>query len=209
MSVSPGAEVGSVIRHELHALRGKWLWFLVIGILMIVFGVIVMGAPALGGAAAVVTLGVFLMAGGITQAVASFWSKDWSGFLVSVLAAAFFFVTGLIFIKNPGEAAATLTLLIAVFLMVEGIFRIVAAVVHRFPHWIWVAISGGLNLFLGFLIWNKWPEASFWVIGLFLGIDMIFNGVAWVMLSLGLKDLTTRVTERVKDVGERLLGAGG
>jgi uncharacterized membrane protein HdeD (DUF308 family) len=148
------------------------------------------------------------MAGGITQGVASFWSKDWSGFFLSLLAAVFFFVVGMMFVKKPLEAAATLALLIASFLMVEGTFRIVTAVVHRFPHWIWVVISGALNLLLGFLIWNSWPEASLWVIGLFLGIDMIFNGVAWIMLSLGLKDLTTRVTERAKDVGERLLGSG-
>jgi uncharacterized membrane protein HdeD (DUF308 family) len=209
MSVSPGVEVRKVIRHELEALRGKWLWFLVIGILMIVFGVIVMGAPALGGAAAVVTAGIFLMAGGITQAVASFWSKDWSGFFLSLLASAFFFVVGMIFVRKPDEAARALALLIAFFLMVEGIFRIVAAVVYRFPHWIWVALSGGLNLLLGFLIWNNWPEASFWVIGLFLGIDMIFNGVAWVMLALGLKDVVSGISARARELGERLRESGG
>ena len=60
---------------------------------------------------------------------------------------------------------------------------------HCFPHWGWVLIGGIINLTLGIMIWMQWPEASLWVIGLFIGIDLIFTGWTWVMLALSVRKL--------------------
>ncbi|MGC8642883.1 MAG: HdeD family acid-resistance protein, partial [Isosphaeraceae bacterium] len=79
--------------------------------------------------------------------------------------------------------------LLACALMVGGVCRIVGSLVHRFPHWGWICAGGVLNLILGTLIWQQWPLSGFWVIGLFVGIDMIFNGWTWIMLALRLKQL--------------------
>jgi uncharacterized membrane protein HdeD (DUF308 family) len=59
----------------------------------------------------------------------------------------------------------------------------------RFPQWGWVLAGGVLNLVLGIMIWRQWPVTGLWVIGLFVGIDMIFNGWTWIMLALRLKSL--------------------
>jgi uncharacterized membrane protein HdeD (DUF308 family) len=78
--------------------------------------------------------------------------------------------------------------------MVGGVFRIVGSLMYRFPQWGWVLFGGVLNLLLGILIWQQWPFSGFWVIGLFVGIDMIFNGWIWVMLALRLKSLPKLTT---------------
>ena len=65
---------------------------------------------------------------------------------------------------------------------------------YKFPHWGWILAGGVINLILGILIWQQWPEAAFWVIGLFVGIDLIFTGWTWVILSLAIKNLKVRPT---------------
>ena len=90
-------------------------------------------------------------------------------------------------IDAPGVSLAVLTKFIAIFLIVAGVFRIVSALVARFHDWGWVLLNGAITLFLGLIINRQLPEASLWVIGLFIGIEMIFNGWAWIMLSLGLR----------------------
>lgn len=183
------AELRRAVWHELEVIRGKWLWFVVLGILMVVFGTIALAVPFVATGAAVVTIGVLLMAAGVASAVGAFWSKEWSGFLVSLLMGALYFVLGLLFLKRPASAAAALTALIAAMLMVGGTVKIVLAVTHRFPQWIWVVVSGVISLLLGLMIWNDFPESSLWVIGLFLGLDMIFHGWFEIMLGLGLRRL--------------------
>jgi len=83
----------------------------------------------------------------------------------------------------------TLTLLIAMFLIFGGVSRIVVAISFRFPNWIWLLVHGLINLWLGVAIWQEWPFSGLWVIGLFVGIDMIFNGLSLVMLALAAKKI--------------------
>ena len=100
-----------------------------------------------------------------------------------------YIVVGLLFLNRPVSALEALTLLLACSLMVSGVFRIVGSLLDRFPHWGWIFFGGVLNLVLGLMIWQQWPVSGFWVIGLFVGIDMIFNGWTWIMLALRLKQL--------------------
>jgi uncharacterized membrane protein HdeD (DUF308 family) len=93
-------------------------------------------------------------------------------------------------IGHPAESAIQLTLIIAIFLMIGGIFRIVFALSERFSGWEWVLLNGFVALLLGLMIYKQWPASGLWVIGLFVGIDLIFNGWAWIMLSLGLRKAT-------------------
>ena len=71
--------------------------------------------------------------------------------------------------------------------LVGGLFRIIGSLMYQFPHWGWTLVGGIINLALGIMIWEQWPEASLWVIGLFIGIDLIFTGWTWVMLALSVK----------------------
>jgi uncharacterized membrane protein HdeD (DUF308 family) len=127
--------------------------------------------------------------GGIAQLVGAFWTRDWSAFFLILLLGLLYVVVGVLFSRAPGEALLALVLLLACSLIVSGIFRIIGAILHQFPNWGWIFVGGILNLVLGIMIWQQWPVAAFWVIGLFVGIDMIFNGWTWIMLALRLKTL--------------------
>ena len=98
-------------------------------------------------------------------------------------------------VTNPAATVLTLTLLIAMFLITEGIFRIVTALSVRYPNWGWMLLQGVVSLILGIMIWRQWPVSGLWVIGLFVGIQMLFTGWSMVMLGLSAKNLPSEDEE--------------
>jgi len=178
-----------ILRHELDAIKGNWGWILALGIVLIVVGSIAVLLPILTSFASAVAFGALLLVGGLFQLVGAFWTRDWSGFFLSLLMGVLWVVVGVLFLRHPGEALLAMTLFLACALMVGGLFRIIGSLSYRFPHWGWTLLGGAINLLLGILIWQQWPEVALWVIGLFVGIDMIFTGWTWVILSLGVKNL--------------------
>lgn len=175
------------LAQEVEMLRSQWKWFLALGIALVVFGTIAIGSACVATVAATVLFGFLMLAAGVTEIVSSFWAGRWSGTLVHLLIGVLYTVVGLIVIDHPANAAIQLTLIIAIFLIFGGIFRIVFALSERFTGWGWVLLNGAVTLLLGMLVYKQWPASGLWVIGLFVGIEMIFNGWAWVMLALGLK----------------------
>ena len=125
--------------------------------------------------------------GGMAQVVSAFWAGKWSGFMLQLLVGILYAVVGFILVDKPLEGAADLTLLIAAFLMVGGLIRIVFAMSERFTGWGWSLLNGAVTLLLGLLIFREWPLSGLFAIGLFVGIEMIFNGWYWIMLAIGLK----------------------
>jgi uncharacterized membrane protein HdeD (DUF308 family) len=132
------------------------------------------------------------MAAGITQIVSAFWAGKWSGMLIHMLIGVLYIVVGYMIVDSPVVNMVLITKFIAIFLIVSGAFRIVSALVVRFRDWGWALLNGGVTLLLGIIINRQLPEAALWVIGLFIGIEMIFNGWAWVMLALGLRAVAKR-----------------
>ena len=189
MSTDLGRPIALGIRHELEALRGNWLWFVILGIALIVLGCAVLGYPLVGSLAVEMTLGILLMIAGVGEAVGSFWVRRWSGFFLHMLSGILSFVVGVLFLERPLGGLAALTLLVASFLLVGGIFKIVAATSYRFAHWGWPLLGGVIDVVLGLLIWRQYPESALWVIGLFLGINLIFRGADWIGLGLAIRSL--------------------
>ena len=131
--------------------------------------------------------------GGIAQLVGAFWTRDWSGFFLNLLMGVIYLVLGVMFLRHPGDALMSMTLFLACALMVSGLFRIIGSLLYRFPHWGWTLVGGVINLALGIYIYSMWPLDSFIIIGLFVGIDMIFTGWTWVALALAVKKLGHRL----------------
>ena len=176
------------IRHELEALRAEWWWFLLLGILLIVTGSIAVSYSVLATVMAVAFIGVLLVLSGGAQLVASFWAGNWSGFLLSVLAAILHLVVGAMLIARPVAAGEALALLIGSFFLVGGLFRIVAALALRVHHWGWLLLNGAVTALLGLLVLGDWPGSSLWVIGTLIGVDLMVHGWVWVMLAIGLRN---------------------
>jgi uncharacterized membrane protein HdeD (DUF308 family) len=181
------------VNHELHPLRKYWWCFLMLGIALVVSGTLAIADPWVTfftTVAAVQILGFLLLASGIIQIVTSFWAGKWSGMLFHILMGVLYLVAGVMILDDPKVSMVMLTKLIAFFLIFSGAASIVSALAQRFQGWGWVLLNGGISLLLGFIIVRQMPEAALWVIGLFIGIELLFKGWGWIMLSLGLRAAT-------------------
>ena len=165
-------------------LRRSWAWFLLLGILLIILGVVAIGVAAATTVVSVLMFGWLILIGGVLQAGHAFWRRAWSGFFLDLLTGLLYVVVGMIMVGHPLASAMGLTLVIALALMFGGIFRIVVSIAVQFQHWPWVLLNGAISLLLGIAIWRQWPLSGLWVIGLFVGIEMLFNGFALLMLGL-------------------------
>lgn len=195
MSTLPESPLRRELRHDLEVLRAQWGWLLALGIGLIVLGMVAIGVPLVMTIGVIVFVGVLLLIAGVADAVGAFWARDWSGFFSRLLEGLFFLLLGGLFVFSPASSAAAVTLVLAAFLIVVGLFRIIAAVSYRFPGWGWPLVSGIVSIFLGVMILSMWPLASLWVIGLFVGIELIFDGWWWVMIALAVRRLPKREVE--------------
>jgi uncharacterized membrane protein HdeD (DUF308 family) len=175
------------VRHGLGALRGNWLWFVILGVALIVLGMAAISSAVIASLAVAVFIGVLMLMSGAAEILGAFWTRGWTGFFLHLLTGLLAIVIGLFFLRAPLNALLALTLLVAAFLMVGGIFKIIAALSFRFAAWGWPLLSGVIDLLLGIMIWMEWPGSGLWVIGLFLGINMLFRGVHWIALGLALR----------------------
>jgi uncharacterized membrane protein HdeD (DUF308 family) len=187
LSPSPAA----LVHAEIESLRERRIWFLLLGLAMVAAGTFAVGwaCTATLTVTAMWLFGFLLLGSGIAEIVHSFWVGRWSGMIVHLLLGVLYALVGFMVIDQPANAAVQVTLLIAIFLMVGGIFRIIFAVSEQFAGWGWVLLNGAVTFFLGLMIYKQWPASSLWVIGLFIGIDLIFNGWAWIGLWIGLRRL--------------------
>jgi uncharacterized membrane protein HdeD (DUF308 family) len=178
---------------QLDGLRRSWFGFVLLGIAMVLLGSLAIGWACLTTITIAATwlFGALLVAGGIAEILHSFSVSRWTGTLMHVLIGILYGVAGFVILDRPGESAILLTRLISIFLIVGGIFRIIAALIHRFPAWGYVLLNGVVTLLLGAMIYAQWPASGLWFIGLYLGIEMILNGWSSIALGLGLKRLNT------------------
>jgi uncharacterized membrane protein HdeD (DUF308 family) len=172
------------LQEERARLRSVWWLFLLLGVVSIVVGMLAIGSAFTVTLASVVILGVLLLIAGASEVIHAIMVRNLRGFAMHLLAAALYLIAGLFMLEDPIRAATVLTLLIAASFLVGGALRVIFSLVDRFPAWQWVLLNGVIDLLLGVLIWNGWPESSFWVIGLFVGIDLLFHGWSWVILAL-------------------------
>ena len=177
-------------RHGLEEVRKYWCWFLSLGIALVVLGVVAVGSAWIATLASVILFGWLVTISGVVEAAVSFRVRNWSGFLQHLLIGILTAILGLMILVHPVASAAGLTLVIAALFLIGGIFRLASAFALRYPRWIWTALDGTACIILGGMIFAEWPSSALWVIGTFLGISLIFRGWAWIMLSLGVRNLS-------------------
>jgi len=169
------------LKQDIHAHRGL---FTALGVALIILGVLSFIATFAFTMAAVLTLGILLVIGGIVQIVEAVRGRTHGNTALTVAAGLLYIIAGALFLYHPVVAAMSLTLVLSVFLVVVGIVRVFHAFSHRnFENWGWWAASGILDIVLGGIIWAHWPVSGLWVLGLFIGIDMIFSGATWIAIA--------------------------
>ncbi|MBN2577898.1 MAG: HdeD family acid-resistance protein [Pirellulales bacterium] len=174
----------------INEVRRHWGWFLALGVLMALIGIVALGWSFTTTMVSMVFLGWLLVCSGAIEVAHAFWKRKWSGFFLDLLAGILYGGIGFLILANPCTTAVTLTFMVAVLLLFGGVYRLVAAVTLQPPHEYFVFLNGAVSLLLGLMIWRGWPFDGLWVIGLFVGIDMIFNGLTLVMLALNTRKLS-------------------
>lgn len=168
----------------------NWGWLLAQGILLVVLGTIGLGMTFWLTLATVFIFGIFLVIGGVVQLFQAFKCRGWQSILWHVIIGILYVLAGVIIFGNPLMASTMLTLLLGGVLIGIGIVRLVMALQHRvLKNWIWPLIGGIAAIILGFMILAQWPISGFWVIGLFVAIEMIFSGWSYIFIALGARQM--------------------
>jgi len=170
-------------------------WLLVLGILFVLLGIIGLGMTVALTLTSIVFLGAFLLVGGLFQLFYAM--KDRARMTgrelaFSALLALLYVVAGIWVMNNPAMASALATAIIAGMLTALGVIRIMAAFEKKpQPGWGWLLAAGISSLVLATLIFLQWPVSGLWVIGLFIAIEMIFHGWAYIIIALALGKTTS------------------
>ncbi|MDG2051111.1 MAG: DUF308 domain-containing protein [Myxococcota bacterium] len=155
-----------------------------LGIVFVVLGVLAVAVPNVATFAIETLIGVLIFLAGCAHLVHAFRPARWQGFVMDILVGAVFIVGGGLLLLYPLEGELTLTLILALTFVAEGVFKLIASARIRGQGGSgWMIVSGLVTLGLGLLIWAQWPSAAEWVLGLLVGIDLIFGGWTLVMLS--------------------------
>jgi uncharacterized membrane protein HdeD (DUF308 family) len=190
MSASAASSQATVPAPVLGDLIYNWGWLLAQGILLVVLGTIGLGLTIWLTLATVFIFGVFLVIGGGVQLFQTFKCKGWGSILWHVLIAVLYVLAGLSIMADPVAASTLFTLLLAGALVGIGIVRLIMAFQLRgIKNWGWPLIGGIAAIVLGLMILARWPVSGFWVIGLFVAIEMIFSGWSYIFIALGAKEL--------------------
>jgi len=160
-------------------------WAIVGGIAMIILGFFALGDQLVSTAAVATFIGIILMFGCAFQLMKVFTIGGWKSHLWYALVAVAYGVAGYVFIAHPFKAAIAFTLFLGWAILIGGIFRTFLAFKMRHHRGAgWVVFSAAISIILGALIISQWPSTGLYMLGLFLGIELIFAGVGWLGLGL-------------------------
>lgn len=161
------------------------------GILLVVLGCVAISATTMTTILSVLFLGAVIFISGlvITVDAFTFWRRSGSGFIWHLLMGILTLVVGFMLIKSPLLGSISLTLFLGVFYLVLGCFRVGFSLVVQPPRWGWNLFSGLVSVLLGVLILASWPVSGLFIIGLFIGIDLLFSGWAYIMASLAARSI--------------------
>ena len=169
------------------------LW--VLALISIVGGVLAMLNPfAASIAATVIAAWVFILFG-LVQILHGFQIRDWSGFIWALLFGILSVLLGGFMLGNPLQAVMSLTILVAAMLLAAGITKIMYAWAYRpLANWTWIAISGVVSVILAIMIMSDFPQSAKAVLGIFLGIELLSNGLLYLFVAFGLGRLQNRIS---------------
>ena len=166
-------------------LQKHWKFFLAEGVVFILLGLCAIILPQLFTLALTVVLGWLILLGGLVLILRTLVFRQMPGFSVWFFIGVLQAIVGYLLIADPAQGALTLTMLLTLLFALEGLAKISFALLMRpLAHWGWVFFSGFTALVFAIVIWMGWPWTAQWLLGLLLGINMIFMGWSLVKISL-------------------------
>ncbi len=174
---------------QINLFNNNGIWFIVLGALLMLFGIFALFYMGIATLAAVYCFGTLMVVSGVLQIIGAFYLHRGSRIWLWVLCGLLYLIAGWLTFSNPFAVTTALTILLSASLIVGGVFKIIGGLqIKPISGWGWIIFSGILTLVTGILIMST-PDSAFWVIGMFLGIDMIFQGWSYVTIGLAMKSM--------------------
>jgi uncharacterized membrane protein HdeD (DUF308 family) len=174
-------------RAVVSTIHEHWVLFLVEGIILLVLGAAAIIVPVIATLAFTLFIGWLFLISGVVGLITTFWMRNAPGFWWSLLSGVVGIAAGIVLILWPISGTVSLTLLLIAFFLVEGIVTLMYAFEHRAQlsgRWGWMLASGIVDLILAGIIFAGLPETATWALGLLVGINLLFGGVAMIGMAL-------------------------
>lgn len=164
-------------------------WLILWGVVLAILGALAISASVLTTLITIFVLGIIVTAAGVVMLIDSFgfWWGKWNGFVLHFLLSLLYIIAGLMLIEHPLLSSISITLILGIAYTVIGLIRCFNAAVYGSLRWGWTLFNGLITFILGILILESWPASSLFVIGLFVGIDLLFVGFAYIAIALAAK----------------------
>ena len=175
-----------------NSLQAHWQLFLTEGIILFILGVLAIVVPPIATIALEILIGWLLLVSGIVGLIATLRARSAPGFWWSLVSAVVGIVAGIVLLAWPLSGALSLTLVLTVFLVLEGVVSILYAFEHKRElsgRWGAMLFSGVVDLFLAGIIFAGLPGTAAWAIGLLVGINLVFGGSALIAMALHARNI--------------------
>jgi uncharacterized membrane protein HdeD (DUF308 family) len=169
---------------------GKWRWFIVLGVVLIIAGILALGDVVAFTLISVIFIGAMMLVGGIFQIIHAFMTKGWSEFFLNLLMGILYVIGGFLIMQEPLQGALILTLFLTATLLVGGIMRIVVALRHAELPGRWLFVLGGvISVVLAVVLFQTLPWSSLWILGTVIAVELLIQGFTWLRFGFELRTL--------------------
>jgi len=168
-------------------------WFIGMAVVFILLGMMAIIEPGVAGLAVTILVGWLLIFGGGAHLVAAFSGGGAGRVIWQVLIGIVYILGGVYSLTHPLLALGTLTLLLGVIILTEGMFEVISYFRMRGEGGSgWLLVNALITLLLGGLIWFHWPSSSVWAIGILVGVNLLMTGISRLMFGLAARKLVSR-----------------
>ncbi len=184
MNQTQAESIGRAVASAIHE---HWVMFLVEGIILVLLGIAAIVLPPIATIAFTIIIGWIFLVSGIVGLITTFWARQAPGFWWALISAIIAIAAGVVLLRWPISGAVSLTLVLIAFFVIEGIASILYAIEHRNQltgRWGWMLFSGIIDLILAAIIFSGLPGTAVWALGLLVGINMVFGGVALIGMAM-------------------------
>ena len=169
-------------------------WSIALSVLMILAGLVAIASPVAAGIAVNILVAWLLVISGAAHLIFAWHTRTTRGFLWELLVGLLYLFTGIYLLMHPVAGLATLTIALAIYLVMEAILEFAMGFMLRpLPGTGWLLFDGLITLILAAMIARSWPSSSEWAIGTLVGISMLFSGTSRLAISLAAKRLTAKL----------------
>ena len=180
-------DISNLQSHVSAAVREHWKAFLFEGILLVILGLAAIIVPPLASLAVTIFLGWLFLISGIAGLALTFWARQMPGFWWSLISALLAIAAGFVLLTRPVQGTLTLTIVVGVYFLAEGVATIMYALEHRrelSQRWSWLLVAGLMDIIIAAIIIAGLPGSAVWAIGLLVGINLLFGGATLIGVAL-------------------------